>query len=75
MASVGYNETFGDNFDLTVEIYLLDFAKDVYGQEVTVAWYHWLRPMVKFASVAELIDQLKVDEAAVRQYFANQTEK
>lgn len=75
MASVGYNETFGDNFDLTVEIYLLDFAKDVYGQEATVAWYHWLRPMVKFASVAELIDQLKADESNVRQYFANQTEK
>lgn len=70
MASVGYNETFGDDFDLTVEIYLLDFKQDVYGKVATVSWYHWLRPMVKFDSVTELVTQLKADEQATREYFA-----
>ena len=69
VANIGHNETFGEGKKLTVEVYLFDFDQDVYGQEVTVKWHQYLRPTVKFASVAALIDQLKQDELAGRKYF------
>ena len=59
MASIGHNETFGDDLEKTVEINLFNFDKSVYGEKVIVKWYKFLREMVKFDSVEELIDQLK----------------
>lgn len=69
IANIGHNETFGDDRQLTVEVYLFDFNQDVYGQEVVVKWCHYLRPTVKFKTVAELIKQLKNDEIIGRKYF------
>lgn len=70
MTSVGYNETFGDSHALTVEANLLDFSGDAYGKEVVIKWEQFLRPMVKFASIAELIDQLNADKQATQQALA-----
>jgi len=69
MASVGRNVTFGDNRPVTVEIYLLDFHADLYGSNVTVRWGHRMRGEVKFAGADELVEQLKRDEQATRDYY------
>lgn len=66
MASVGHNITFGDHNQLTVEIYLFDFDRMVYGEEVKVRWYQFLRGERKFAGAAELVAQMKQDEAESR---------
>jgi len=70
MASVGRNVTFGDDRPITVEIYLLDFSGDIYGQTVTVRWCHWMRGEVKFDGAAGLVAQLKQDEQGTRDFFA-----
>ena len=62
MASIGYNETFGDDLAKTLEVNLFDFSAMVYGKKVTVYWKNYLRPMVKFNSIAELIAQLEADK-------------
>lgn len=69
MASIGYNVTFGDDRDLTVEVYILDFNQDIYGEQVEVAWYHYLRSELKFDSVEQLIAQLKQDEIDTATFF------
>lgn len=69
MASVGRNVTFGDDRPITVEINLLNFSGDIYGQTVTVRWAHRMRGEVKFASADELVDQLKRDEQETRDYY------
>ena len=66
MASVGHNITFGDHNQLTVEIYLFDFDRMVYGEEVKVRWYQFLRGEQKFAGADELVAQMKQDEHASR---------
>lgn len=66
MASVGHNITFGDHNQLTVEIYLFDFDQMVYGEEVKVRWYQYLRGEQKFAGAGELVAQMKYDEQAAR---------
>ncbi|AFT81556.1 riboflavin biosynthesis protein RibF [Leuconostoc carnosum] len=69
MASIGRNITFGDEHPITVEINILDFKQDIYGEEVVIAWHHYLRGEVKFIGIDGLIEQLKQDEIATRQYF------
>ncbi|CAM3067964.1 riboflavin biosynthesis protein RibF [Leuconostoc rapi] len=69
MASIGHNITFGDERPVTVEINILDFKREIYGENVTVAWYDYLRGEVKFSTVADLIVQLNNDEYQTRQYF------
>lgn len=71
MASVSHNETFGDHNSLTIEVNLFDFDQMVYGKTVTVEWDKYLRPSVKFASIAELIKQLNRDRCDSIAYFVN----
>ena len=52
--------------DVNVECHLLDFAGDLYGKEITVAFYDFLRPEQKFDSLEELKAQIAADAAQVR---------
>lgn len=70
MGSIGHNDTFGPHRKKTVELNILDFNQDIYGEEVRVRWLHFIRGQVKFNSAEELIAQLDQDEAATRNYFA-----
>lgn len=71
MASIGHNETFGDDLEKTVEINLFNFDKSVYGEKVIIKWYKFLREMVKFDSVEELIDQLNKDKRDTEVFFGD----
>lgn len=62
---IGPNPTFGEE-QLKVEIHLLDFAGDLYGQELTVDFLSRVREVRKFTSVGELTSQLHQDVAEVR---------
>ncbi|MCI1925979.1 MAG: riboflavin biosynthesis protein RibF [[Lactobacillus] timonensis] len=75
MANIGHNETFGDGAPRTVEINLFDFHQLVYGEEVVVEWYSRLRDGVKFASVEELVTQMRVDQQAAKAYLASHPRK
>lgn len=69
MAQIGHNITFGTNRKLTVEVNILDFDADIYGEQVKVAWYHYLREEVKFSGRDGLIKQLEEDRENTRNYF------
>lgn len=71
MANIGYDETFGDDADKTLEIFLFDFRHEVYGETVRVNWYQRLRDTVKFNSVDELISQMKKDQQACQRYLSH----
>lgn len=72
MASIGYNITFDDVEDLSVEVYILDFDKMIYGEKVKIKWHHYLREEVKFSSLEELISQLDQDLIDTQKYFKEQ---
>ena len=65
MANVGFNPTFGEN-SLGVEAHILDFAGDLYGQEMTVRFRDRIRDERKFKSVEELVRQIEKDVAYAR---------
>ena len=51
---------------INAEIHLLDFAGDLYGKEITIAFLSFLRPEKKFDSLEELKAQIAEDIAQVR---------
>ena len=50
----------------TIELHLLDFSGDIYGEEVKVEFIRHLREVRPFDSVAALVEQLKYDVEAAR---------
>ena len=47
-------------------MHLIDFAGDLYGQELTVAFIEKIRDTRPFASVQELVAQVRADVERVR---------
>lgn len=74
MGSIGYNDTFGAGRGLTVEVYILDFHQNIYGEQVSVRWNHYLRDQITFNGAESLIQQLKQDEADTAAYFSERGE-
>ncbi|MDH3734551.1 MAG: bifunctional riboflavin kinase/FAD synthetase [Gemmatimonadota bacterium] len=53
----------------TIELYVLDFERDVYGERVVVEFLKKLRDVAPFASAGELVDQMKEDREHAIRYF------
>lgn len=64
--SIGSTPTFGANEARQVEVYMLEFDGDLYGEILRVEFDRLLRPQQKFASLTELSDQLLRDVQQVR---------
>lgn len=61
MLSIGTNPTVnGDK--LTVEVYILNFDDDIYGEEITVKFRDFLHEEIKFESLEKLIERLDEDK-------------
>ena len=64
--NVGVRPTFVTGRGLLVEAFLLDFAGDLYGHELRLAFLARLRGELRFESVDELIEQMARDVDATR---------
>ena len=68
-ANLGYNPTFGDD-ELSLEVHILDFDKDIYGKPISVRFIDRLRDEVRFSGVEELAQQIRKDVEKARQILA-----
>ncbi len=64
--NVGTNPTFGDE-ELSVEVYLLDFDENIYGETLEVEFHSRLRDEISFLSERELIEQMEKDAKRARE--------
>ncbi len=71
-ANIGPNPTFGEG-TRKIEVHLLDFSGDLYGQSLEVEFLQRLRPTKPFPNVDALHEQLRQDVAAARQFGALHT--
>lgn len=69
IANVGRRPTVQGNRE-RLEVHLLDFQGDLYGQHVKVDFLHYLRPEQRFESMAALQAQIQQDERTARTYFS-----
>ena len=65
VASFGRRPMFDDGAPL-LEVYLFDFAGDLYGQRIDVAFIGWLRHEQKFETIEQLKGAMLVDAAQAR---------
>ena len=64
--SIGKNPTFNEK-EPTVEVHILDFDEDIYGEQITCKLVSYIRPMVSFKSINELIDSINSDIRMARE--------
>lgn len=70
MLNIGSRPTVNHNADnRTVEVNILDFDADIYGEEIKVVFYHKLREEQRFASLDALKEQLAKDKINTKSFF------
>lgn len=72
MCNIGYNPTFEALKKKSLEVYILDFDKNIYHQNVIVEFYDMIRHEKPFENKEGLIQQLTYDKNKVREYFESQ---
>ncbi|QLG40416.1 hypothetical protein HW560_21425 [Paenibacillus sp. E222] len=68
--SAGYRPTVGGE-SYFIEAFLLDYSGDLYGRNVSLQFLKYVREEITFASLDELIIQMKLDEQRARDYFSH----
>jgi riboflavin kinase/FMN adenylyltransferase len=63
--NIGSNPTFGD-VETALEVFLIDFDGEIYGESVEVEFHHRLRDEVKFATSEALTSQMRRDVEEAR---------
>jgi riboflavin kinase/FMN adenylyltransferase len=62
MLSIGTNPTISSSNGLrSIEVNIMNFDKDIYGEEVTVVFRKRLRDEKKFDTLSQLADQMQID--------------
>lgn len=69
VANIGYSPTFDDHI-FTVEVHMLDFSGDIYGETIKVNMVEKLRDEKKFSGIEELSQQIEADVTKAREIFA-----
>jgi riboflavin kinase/FMN adenylyltransferase len=64
MLNIGVRPTI-DGTEKTIEVHIIEFDDDIYGEELTVLFDDWIRNEQKFNSLDELKLQLEKDKIAV----------
>ena len=73
VANIGVRPTVAGDGSAHLEVHLLDFAGDLYGRHLTVAFHHKLRDEQRFASLEALKSAINADVAAARAHWAKPT--
>ena len=70
MLSIGVRPTIGNDLVQTIEVNLLDFSGDLYGQLLTLEFVAWLRAEEKYDGLHALTAQLALDAQNTRAALA-----
>jgi riboflavin kinase/FMN adenylyltransferase len=68
VANIGYSPTFDDHL-FTVEVHILDFDQNIYGEGIRVNFIQRLRGEIKFDSIDALADQIRIDIKKAREFL------
>ena len=67
--NIGTNPTFRQEKAILVEVHLLDFQANLYGQRITILVLKRLRDELKFSTYQDLIQQIAQDVSDTQSYF------
>ncbi len=61
VVNIGSKPTFHQEYPISIEAHLMDFAGDIYGQEISLSFLEKLREEQRFQSLEELVSQIARD--------------
>lgn len=67
VTNIGKRPTVDAETCITVETYILDFAQDIYGEQITLEICAFIRDVQKFASLQAVQEQVQKDILIARQ--------
>ena len=70
ITNIGYKPTVNATSEISVETYLYDFDRDMYGKQIVTELLQFKRPERKFENVQELKRQMERDIAEGRQFHS-----
>jgi len=70
ITNIGVRPTFGADFEPSIESYLFDFDRELYGEVLRVRFLHRIRDERKFAGIEELKSQIERDTSRALNYFS-----
>lgn len=66
VTNIGKNPTFEGVEKISIETHILDFSRDIYGEEIRIHFIEFMRGEVRFHSINELIEQIRKDTQLAR---------
>jgi riboflavin kinase/FMN adenylyltransferase len=69
VTNIGRRPTVYENYQTTIESFVLDFSSDVYGERIRLFFHDRVRDEMTFPSMMELTAQIARDIEATRAYF------
>jgi riboflavin kinase/FMN adenylyltransferase len=67
VTNIGFRPTFGDDVDsVRIEAHILDFSRDLYGQQLKLHFIDRLRDEMKFEQIDDLVHQVMADKDKAR---------
>ena len=69
ITNIGFKPTIGGVTSPLAETHILEYSGDLYGQEITVSLYRYLRGEKKFDSIEHLFAQIAEDSQTGREFF------
>jgi riboflavin kinase/FMN adenylyltransferase len=71
VTNVGVRPTItGEEHQVSVESYILDFSGDLYGRQVRLEFHKFIRPEMKFPDIDALKNMIALNAQQTREYFA-----
>lgn len=67
--NIGVRPTFEDSKRLFIEVYILDFSRNIYGKEIKIEFLKRIRDEKRFSSKEKLKEQIKNDKKNVEKYI------
>jgi len=71
VANVGVRPTVGDLIKPVLEVHLLDFDEQIYGQRIQVEFKAKVRDEAKFSSLEQMVEEIHNDITVARDFFEN----
>lgn len=71
ITNIGKNPTVSDLGNITIETHILDFDYEIYGEEISLDFFKYIRSEQKFSGIEDLKKQLILDKKEAENYFKN----
>ncbi|GMQ62190.1 bifunctional riboflavin kinase/FAD synthetase [Vallitalea maricola] len=69
LTNIGLRPSVDDHSYITIETFLLDFSKDIYGKKIVLDIHSYIRGVIKFNNIDEVKKQVDKDIQSIRAYL------